>query len=48
MLATNLHDAGAAGVAASAQAVVEGVLLARYRYGTLKHTRDTALQSRRH
>ena len=45
MLATNLHDAGAAGVAASAQAVVEGVLLARYRYGTLKHSRDTALQS---
>ena len=45
VLATNLHDAGAAGVAASAQAVVEGVLLARYRYGTLKHTRDTALQS---
>ena len=41
VLATNLHDVGAAGVAASAQAVVEGVLLARYRYGTLKRDRAT-------
>ena len=36
VLATNLHDAGA-DVAAAAQAVVEGVLLARYRFDSLKY-----------
>jgi leucyl aminopeptidase len=45
LLATSLHDVGASGAAASAQAVAEGVLLARYRYGTLKHNRDTSLRS---
>ena len=40
-LATNLHEAVDGNTAAAAQAVVEGVLLARYRFGSLKNTNDT-------
>lgn len=36
-LATNLHNAVDSDPAAAAQAVVEGVLLARYRFGSLKN-----------
>lgn len=40
-LATNLVDAASGDAAAAAQAVVEGVLLARYRFGALKSTNGT-------
>ncbi len=39
-LATNLHGAVDGDTAAAAQAVVEGVVLARYRFGSLKHKDD--------
>jgi leucyl aminopeptidase len=39
-LATSLHDAGTGDVAEAAQAVVEGVLLARYRFNALKSNGD--------
>ncbi|MGH9138547.1 MAG: leucyl aminopeptidase [Acidimicrobiales bacterium] len=41
-LATSLHDATAGDAAKSAQAVVEGVLLARYRFESLKSNGDAA------
>ncbi len=40
VLATNLHDAVDGDTAAAAQAVVEGVLLARYRFGSLKNKNE--------
>jgi leucyl aminopeptidase len=40
-LATALHEAGGADAAAAAQAVVEGVLLARYRFDSLKSDGDS-------
>lgn len=39
-MATNLHDAAQGDTAAAAQAVVEGALLARYRFGSLKNKND--------
>lgn len=44
-LATGLHMAGRGGAGDAAQAVVEGVLLARYRYGSLKHKPGTVLRT---
>jgi len=41
-LATGLHEAGGADAAAAAQAVVEGVLLARYRFDSLKADGDSS------
>ena len=41
-LATSLHTAAGPDVVAAVQAVVEGVLLARYRYGALKNNGDVA------
>jgi leucyl aminopeptidase len=40
-LATALHEAGGADAAAAAQAVVEGALLARYRFDSLKSNGDS-------
>ena len=42
VLATNLHEAVDGDTATAVQAVVEGVLLARYRFGSLKHKHETA------